>query len=374
MTRVPADLARRLLAAFGGLALGSGAAPGGEGGNALEARNLTLGTQADGALLLRADALAARGLALRSPEAELSLGELRLERVQATFGAAGASPAVSLQAGRVVLQGLALQAAWPAARPQGLALPPCGAPRLQALGGLDGVVNAHIADAAWIIDADVRLPVARGRIDMAAVEVAHVGPNSVMGLDEHGLYVESLGIGRRPLLLLQPGLAGVTPGSRAWLPFIGNPLGHDRGTLDLALLLPALLAAAGLPARPADAQSARSLARMSLGTELLLGDGALGCEALQLRLDGRLQGSNRLLLQAQHLGERLQWQWPRLSAAEATLSLPGLGAASGAIEGELGGELQGLQTLFEGEVPTPALRVALRVQRLQAEGLRISSA
>lgn len=263
------------------------------------------------------------------------------------------------------LQGLVAE--WPLAAPDGKssggpALPsdPAQAWALAPLSALAGELRVHVTDAAWVLDAEVRLPIQAGGIDFNRVTVAHVGPDSSMGLSRMGVYVDAPS-GRQYLAMLdgspREGMRFEQRGA------LLGPLVTDRGALLLAPLLQALLAGTR-PFRPAaDAQAL--LRRTRIEGRLRLGDGPLGQPALGLALTGAAAGRNQLTLQST-TGGGLLLRWPELSATALRWPLPGIGRASAeSLSGGLSVEVR----------PGPAgLRLALKAHELLLRGLRIEPA
>ncbi len=166
-----------------------------------------------------------------------------------------------------------------------------GAWRVEPAAGMDGRIHAYVKDAAWVVDADVTLPIVEGRIDFARATVAHVGPDSALRLGRGELYVDAPN-GRRALVRF-PG--HVPPGahfeSRGPLTAADAP---RRGAIDLQPFVEALLSGR-VHAVPAAGASAM-VERVRLAGELQLGDGVVGDARSSLTLTGRAQGRNRVEL------------------------------------------------------------------------------
>lgn len=319
-----------------------GAAP-----NAIELTGLAFEPRADGGgVALRIARLAARGLRLRSGPAGVDIGEAVLTGVELTL--ADTPPVLQAVAvERVQLRDVRLDAG------AALALPPKNAPggaapatpdpwQLDAVAGLYGRVRAYVTDAAWVVDADVTVPIQRGRIDFDAVEVAHVGPDSRMGVSHLGVYVDAPG-GRQYLYTFAlPQVPGVAF-ERRGLGF--GPFVADRGAIELQPFVASLLraAAAGMaPAGQVPHDIEATFARTRLDAELRLGDGALGTARRQLVLHGQGEGANVVVLQSAAMSESLAWRLARLAASEGRFAFQGRAGRFGALEGTLDGVLHGL--------------------------------
>jgi hypothetical protein len=182
-----------------------GAAP-----NAVELAGLALEPQPDGALQVRIARFTARGVRLQLGRASADVDDLVLTGVRLTLGA-GTPPALqALAVERVQVQAARLDSGAPLAMPAPAAAPADDPWQLDALAGLYGSLRAFVTDAAWVVDAEVSVPIQRGRIDFDAVEVAHVGPDSRMGASHLGVYVDAPN-GRQYLYTFaRPVVPGVT--------------------------------------------------------------------------------------------------------------------------------------------------------------------
>lgn len=322
-----------------------------------------------------ADSVEFSGLALR--DGAWRLGRLLLRGVRLR------TPGLALQAGELLLRGLTLQPAAPGTpgafealaldelQAQALTLELAQTPspaaagdsahwQLDALAGAEGGLQMHIDDAAWIMDADVAVPVHGGRIDFNGLSVAHIGPDSPMGVSRMGVYADSPA-GRN--YLFQFALPHV-PGAR--FEQRGSLFGArvtDRGGLELKPFVESLLhnAGCGTPLGRPGADAAPALQRTRLSGALQLGEGVLGTALQHLALERRSPGGNRVELSAAVLGRQLTLRLPELQAAQARLSLPGLEAGSGPLAAAL-------SLVLSAPGTGAALRVA--VQQLQWQGLR----
>jgi hypothetical protein len=260
---------------------------------------------------LRVQNVAAEGLAVDAPAAgdaaiNLGVAELRLSGVQAGGPLPGRrSTGDPTAAGRAVAQARAPASGW----------------ALAPVEGLTGDLDIDVADAAWVLDADVRLPIESGRIDFNRATVSHFGPDSSLGLSRLGLYVDAPN-GRQYLAMLAgSALEGMRFERRGAL--LGSGV-TDRGLLALAPLLQAVIGGART-FRPA-AGAWALLERIRLGGQLHLADGPLGRPERGLVLTGAAAGRNQLTLSG-GAGGRLVLQWSALAASRLRWS--GRGGAWG---------------------------------------------
>lgn len=300
----------------------------------VEAHGLGLAALADGRLRLTLRQLVLHRLRLQLGPAALEVERLVLNdaRLDLTLPVGDAPFELhGLHAGEIELQGLRAELA----STVHCALPEAEAWRLDAVGGTDGELHLFVTDAAWIIDADVRLPIRAGALDFNQVTVEHVGPNSSMGLSAGGVYIDSLRVGRSFLYLFT---GGPVPGA-SFEQRVGRHATRvsDRGRLDLQAFLEGLLAPPGPAAlgRAADRHVESRLDRTRLQGHLQLGDGALGTARQHLVLEGRAAGRNRVELSAAALGHRLMLRVPELAASGAAFELLGRPGRCGAIAADL---------------------------------------
>lgn len=231
--------------------------------------------------------------------------------------------------------------------------------RLEPIGGMQGLLRVYIRDATWVIDAEITMPIAAGRIDFNRVVVEHVGPNSAMGLAPGGVYVEAPSLDRTELIRLA---ASPVPGARYET---RGAFGHvsDRGSLDLQGFVQALLASpAGQPlARLGGRDVEAMLDRTKLNGELQLGDGALGTPTAFLVLADRALSHNRLSLSGAVAGQRVIGRLPDLAASRATFELLGRQGTTGPVTASIEFHVTGLS----GAAPSMMLMAhRMTVQRL----------
>lgn len=189
--------------------------------------------------------------------------------------------------------------------------------RFEPAAGADGELRAHITDAAWVLDADVTVPIDGGRIDFDAATVEHIGPDSSMGVSPTGVYVDTAS-GRRPLFVWS---AAPVPGVRFEQRGGMSAQATRRGSLDLRPLIEAVLA--GVPVGAAAAGARTLLARTRVGGRLRLGDGIVGNERQRLTLSGRAEGRNRVDLSPTPSGQGVSLRITELSAADLRLEAAG---------------------------------------------------
>lgn len=327
---------------------------------------------------LQAEVAELSGLALR--DGAWRLGRLLLRGVELR------TPALALRAAQVLLRGLSVEPAPPgdaAALPlralsldalevqdaqveltQAPSPAAAGAQagwRLDALAGLDGRLQMHIDDAAWIVDAEVGVAIQGGRIDFNRMSVEHIGPDSPMGVSHMGIYADSP-TGRDYLYQFAlPHVPGVRFEQRGSL--FGARV-TDRGSLELQPFVESLLhnAGCGTPQGRPGRHAAPALQRTRLNGEVSLGDGVMGTRAQHVELAGRAQGRNRVGISAASMGRQIVLRLPDLLASRALFSLGGLPGGSGAIAGTV-------SVTLSAPGNGPALRLA--AERLSVQALRL---
>jgi hypothetical protein len=276
-----------------------------------------------------------RGL-VRAARAVLSDVTVRLRTAPQAGGPLDAPE--SLSVGELRLEGASVE---PHAMPP-RAAGPHRSWRLDPLASLDGSLHADITDATWVFDADVTIPITRGRIDFNRATVEHVGPDSSMGLSRMGIYVDAPN-GRTYLYLLSathvPGASFERRG--ALLPSWTG----DRGSIDIQPFVEGLIS--GIPLG-APATGARDmLARTRVRAELQLGNGVLGDDRDRVVLAGREQGKNRIELSSAPSGTGIVLRMPELSAGESHFQHFGRVVSTGALAATLSVQLKDL-----GEAPS----------------------
>jgi hypothetical protein len=301
--------------------------------NGLEAMGAAIELAPEGGVRMRAERLLLRDVHLHADLGEIVVARLTLRRAHLMLTSplsTGSLQVQGLQADEVDLEGVEIT---PGGAPAA-SLPATDGWRLDALGTLHGLLEVYIRDAAWVVDAHIRLPVAHGRVDFNRVVVEHVGPNSSMGLGRHGIYMEAPSRSRTDLFVFDaPQVPGASYEQRGGL----GARVTDRGRLDLPVFLEGLLSAP-VPqpmGRPAGPEVARMLDRTKLTGELRLGDGPLGSASHHLLLAGHAQGKNCMALTAAVLGQRLVVRVPELSAAGAVFACLGQPGRTGPVSARI---------------------------------------
>ena len=298
----------------------------------VEAGGLAL-QASDGELRVQVDRLVMRDLRVRAGPATIAIARLALSGATLRLATPPAPAPAELRgasADELQLEGMEVEIA------RGSHGPPAerGTPCVEALSGLEGELRAYITDATWLLDAEIIVPLQRGRIDFNRVAVEHVGPNSSMGISRDSIHVEAPNLGRTDLFVFN---RADIPGARYERRGGLFSRTADRGQLDLPAFIAAWLQAP--PDQPLG-RSARgdvdaTLGRTRLTGELRLGDGALGLEHRHLVLTGAAQGRNRVALSAAVLGHKLGLRIQDLAASASTLALFGLAGTTGALSATL---------------------------------------
>jgi hypothetical protein len=315
----------------------------------------------------RVGRLLLRGIELRTPTLALRADQVLLRGLSLRLGGTGSRDGTT-PSGALALQALSLDALEVQDAQVELARAPSPAAagelahwQLDALAGLDGTLQMHIDDAAWIVDAEVSITVRDGRIDFNQLSVEHIGPDSPMGVSHMGIYADSP-TGRDYLYQFTlPQVPGVHFEQRGSL--FGARV-SDRGSLELKPFVESLLhnAGCGTPQGRPGRHAAPALQRTRLSGELSLGDGVMGTRDQHVELSGQAQGRNRVGVSAASMGRQIVLRLPALQAARALFTLAGLPGGSGPITGTVS-----LTVSAPGN--GPALRLA--AERLQVQGLRL---
>jgi hypothetical protein len=246
--------------------------------------------------------------------------------------------------------------------------------RFDALDRMEGALRVFIRDAAWVVDADISIPVTAGRLDFDHVVVEHLGPNSSMGISRNSIYIDAPNQVRTDLFRFGtptvPGAVFETRGAG----FPGTRV-TDRGSIELKAFIEAMLEA------PADQQvggiASREvqvmLDRTKLDGELRLGDGPIGTAQHHAVLAGQAQGRNRISLTAAVLGQRLVVRIPELAADTVRFELFGRPGRAGALSAHVELQLTGLsgtaaQREGDGGIAATVSRLSLRDVELGEPG------
>lgn len=326
---------------------------------ASDGAGLQLAAAGDGAWRVEAERLELRALRFEHPGLEVHVARAQFERLSATLRspADGTAPQL-VQADVGAMQLLGVEARLTGApRVDPAALGPW---RLEALAGMRGALHAFISDAIWVLDVEVRLAIERGCIDFNRTTVAHLGPDSHMGISRGGIHVDAPRLGRKYLYLFT---AREIPGAQFETRGAGRSRGvTDRGRLDLHAFVEGLLSHQpfALPGRMANRQLEATLDRTRLTGELVLGDGRLGTQDHHLVLAGQAQGRNRVIVSAAVLSHELVLRLPELAAERACTAWQGLPVRSGPVSADLSLRVGGL-----GLGPRPDVTLGLGSLRLQ---------
>jgi len=320
---------------------------------ALQGAGLSLRAQPDGTLQALADTLELRQVALQTPLGSIDATAMTL--IDAVVRLAGGADGTPFALRGLTAAELRIEHA------ELLPAPPAGAAalRLEPVGTVQGRLQVAIRDAAWVIDAEVTVPVVAGRIDFDRVVVEHVGPNSSMGVSREGVYVEAPNRDRIELLrFTSPAIPGVRYEQRGG--FAGLRV-TDRGSIDLRVFVEALLGASrdGPSWRLPDREVQAMLDRTKLTGELQLADGALGSGNDRLVLAGRADGKNGIALDAAVLGQRLVMHWPQLAASGAAFRWLGLSGTTGEISASVDVHVTG-SSGAQPQLTVKLLRLSMR--------------
>ena len=208
--------------------------------------------------------------------------------------------------------------------------------RLDPFASLDGTLHADIADAAWVFDADVTIPITRGRIDFNRATVEHIGPDSSMGLSRMGFYVDAPN-GRTYLYLLS---ATHVPGAN--FERRGALLSSritDRGSIDLQPFVECFLSGMTIGALATGTRD--MIARTRMSAEFRLGDGVIGDDRDRVVLAASQQGKNRIELSSAPSGAGVELHMHELWAAESHCDHFGTVVSTGPLSATLSLQLQG---------------------------------
>ncbi|MDB5897560.1 MAG: hypothetical protein JWP41_1162 [Ramlibacter sp.] len=338
-----------------GLALGS-ADP--ASNNRFSIEGLTV-TSKDGGLEIGMQRLEAASLRVGCGPLVLELGQLALHSVVAL---------VKMQAGRPRLGALAAASAEiPAVKLHGpvsadiaAGQAPAGSWCLGPLAAADGTMRAKILDAHLLFDADVTVPIRDGQIHFKDATVAHVGPDSRMGVSRLGLYVDAPN-GRSYLYQFSSApMAGVEYERRG---AVLGPWVTDRGHLRLQPFGESLLRQpAGGPALRFTEQARHLFDRTAISGDVQLGDGKFAAPGAQAELAGRADGRNLVRVHSEAVGRGLTIEVPSLSVCKAILE-----AAATQLHCEEAAGAVVLRLFVEGA----QVRFALDLTNVKLSGLRL---
>lgn len=341
-------------------------AAGAEAGNRITIEGLTFAAGADGAFDIGIARLEAASLRIASPPFTLEVGKLALQQVVAQ---------ARLQEGRLRLVSLqAPTAELSAARfhgPVNVPAPgkhagndaPASAWSLAPLATAEGTLRAEIVDAQLLFDADVTVPIRQGGIEFRDTTVAHVGPDSRMGVSRLGVYVDAPN-GRSYLYQFSSApVAGVEYERRGAM--LGPWVTH-RGSVRLQEFGESLLRQGRAAHGPGFTEQSRLLFdRTAVSGEVRLGDGRLAAPGLQAELAGRAAGRNAVRLHSEAVGRGLTIDMAALSVQQLALKLGHAQLACDEIAGVLA-----LRLFVEGA----QLRFAFQLPQATLSGVRLSPA
>lgn len=238
-----------------------------------------------------------------------------------------------------------------------------GAWHLGPLGAADGRIRAEIVEAHLMFDADVTVPLRRGKVDFNEATVAHVGPNSRMGVSRLGLYVDAPNGRSYIYQFAATPIAGVEFERRGALP---GPWGRKRGSVQLQAFAEGLLSQGRRGAGAGFTEQARELfGRTSISGDLQLSDGRLAAPGAAAVLGGRAKGCNAIRLHSTAVGRGLTAEIASLYVRDAGLAAGGMRLASDEIAGSLA-----LRVLLKGR----QWRFALDIPQMKCSGLRVAPA
>jgi len=286
----------------------------------------------DGSQRLRIERVDVRDLKLETSLGTVSAASATLSNVSVRLGAAPPSAGPlgrlrELAVGELRLEGARIEA--PIVLPSKASGVPHRDWRLEPLTSLEGSMRADITDAHWVFDADVTIPIARGRIDFDRATVEHVGPDSSMGISRMGVYVDAPN-GRTYLYLFSathiPGAVFERRGA-LFARWTGS-----RGSIELRPFVECFLS--GVPMGALAAGIRDIISRTRVTADLRLGDGVMGDDRNRVVLAGREQGRNRIELSSVAAGAATL-RIHDLSVAESRLEMSGKIVTTGPLSATL---------------------------------------
>jgi len=336
---------------------------------ALETSGLAIRALPDGTMVATAQRVSVRELRARTRLGAVDIARVVFTGVIAHLSAsvAGSRELIDLSADEIrieALNGIVNDVPSPSAA---LSL----AVLVDAIGDLDGIVRAFITDALWIIDAEIVVPVARGRIDFNRVIVEHIGPNSTMSIDPGGIHVRAPHRARVDLFAFENrDVPGVSSSAASGV----RSRARDRGRLDLAPFIRAVFAAPrDRPLlRLADSRLNKPLQRTRVSGELRMGDGSLGTPTHCIALTGRAQGKNNIELSSAAVGRRLIVRMPQLAATSAVFAISDKTLTTGAVSAALDVHLIGIDEERSNDGGSAAIAVAVHEATVQRVKLAAS--
>lgn len=349
-----------------------------ESSNRFSLEGLSFGAGREGSLQIGIQRVTVASLRVASGPLMLEVEHLALHQVVALVRSEGGRPRLwTMEAAGAELSGVRLQA--PVVMPQPPGSEPyalhvhggaaasgdgpaeaAGSWRLDPLGDADGTIRAEILDAHLLFDADVTVPVRHGQVDFNAATVAHVGPDSRMGVSRLGIYVDAPN-GRSYLYQFPSApLAGVAYEQRGAML---APWTTDRGKLLLQAFGEGLLRqCAGAKGAGFTEQARLLFDRTAVSGEVRLGDGRVVLPGVQGELAGRGEGRNTVRLHSEAVGRGLSVEMASLLVRNASV-----GAGHTRLEcDETAGTLR--LRLF---VADAQVRLAFELANMKMAGLRL---
>ena len=370
-------LAAFVIDALLGLKLG---ATGQDISNRFSLEGLTLGSKVEGALEIGIRRFEADSLRLESGSLVLEVGRLALHQLVGQVGIDQGRPRLrSLEAADAELSGVKVHGPLILSREPQRDLHASrvhGSPALSAdtaagqdaagawylgpLAAADGTIRAEIVDAHLLFDADVTVPIRRGKIDFNEATVEHVGPDSRMGVSPLGLYVDAPNGRSYVYQFSSAPVTGVEFERRGALP---GPWGTNRGNLRLQSFVEGLLRHGRSGPGAGFTEQARLLfGRTALSGDVQLSDGRFAAPGVEADLAGSADRRNAIRLSSEAVGRGLTVDMASLSVRHAVLNARDTRLACDEITGALN-----LRVLVEGA----QLRFAFNVAKMKMSRLRL---
>ena len=182
----------------------------------------------------------------------------------------------------------------------------------------------------------ILIPIRQGTIDFDDVVIDNVGPNSDMGVDNDGIYVDQLGFGGpifRDHVYERHDIPGATletydtDGEHTYI--------SDHGGLNLQVFLESILNAPPNPSGGAPPERISTLDEKSLTGNVSLGDDTLGKSKNNVTLSGRQTGKNTITIAGARLGQNLEIQMPEFQASKGNFELMGKAGETGLINANI---------------------------------------
>jgi hypothetical protein len=231
---------------------------------------------------------------------------------------------------------------------------------LAPLAAANGRIRAEIVDAHLLFDADVTVPIRRGNIDFNEATVEHVGPDSRMGVSRLGLYVDAPNGRSYVYQFSDTPISGVEFERRSGL--LGAWVAN-RGNLRLQAFVEGLLRQARPGSGAGFTEEARLLFdRTAVSGDVQLSDGRFAAPGVEADLVGRADGRNAVRLHSKAVGRGLTVEMTSLLVRNALLNAGDTRLACDELTGVLV-----LRVSIEGT----QLRFAFDVPEIELSGLRV---